>query len=65
MDPIGIALIVLVCAFGGALLGLFLGRVLPEHHLSTESKNAVMLVTGMIETLSALMLGLLVSSAII
>jgi hypothetical protein len=63
MDPIGIALIVLVCVFGGALLGLFLGRVLPEHHLSTESRNAVMLVTGMIATLSALVLGLLVSSA--
>lgn len=63
MHPIAIALIVFVCAFGGALFGLFLGRVLPEHHLSAESKDAVKLVTGMIATLSALVLGLLVSSA--
>jgi len=32
MNATAIALIVFVCAFGGALLGMFLRRVLPEAH---------------------------------
>jgi Na+/H+ antiporter NhaC len=63
MHPLVVAFIVLACAFGGAMFGLFLGRVLPKHHLTAESKEAVKLVTGMIATLAALVLGLLVSSA--
>ncbi len=31
MSPTAIGLIVLVCVFGGALLGMFLRKVLPEH----------------------------------
>jgi len=58
-----LALVVLVCVFGGALLGMFLSTVLPEHHLSEASKDVVKLVTGLIATLAALVLGLLVASA--
>jgi hypothetical protein len=45
------------------LLGMFLRSVLPEHHLSDESKDAVKLGIGMIATLAALVLGLLIASA--
>jgi hypothetical protein len=40
-----------------------LRSLLPEHHLSSESKEAVKLGTGMIATLAALVLGLLTASA--
>jgi len=58
-----IGLIALGCVYGGALLGLGLQWVLPEHHLQESSKDVVKLVTGLLATLSALVLGLLVASA--
>jgi hypothetical protein len=63
MSAWAIGLITLVCVYAGALLGLGLQRLLPEHHLSNESKDAVKLVTGLLATLSALVLGLLTASA--
>src|SRR6266853_1866897 len=51
------------CIFGGALLGLLLHGLLPEHHLRDASKDTVKVGAGMIATLSALVLGLLVGSA--
>ena len=63
MSPFAIGLIVLVCVFGGALLGMLLRRVLPEHHLNEASKDVVKVVTGLIATLAALVLGLLIASA--
>src|SRR5215470_5006116 len=62
MSEWAIALITLVCVYGGALLGLGLQRLLPEHHLSNESKDAVKIVAGLLATLSALVLGLLIAS---
>ena len=49
--------------FGGTLLGLALSKMLPGHHLSDESKDAVKMGAGMISMMAALVLGLLVSSA--
>jgi hypothetical protein len=49
--------------FSGALLGMGLQRLLPGHHLSKETQDVVKLSAGMIGTLTALVLGLLVSSA--
>jgi hypothetical protein len=63
MSPIGISLIALASIFGGTLLGMFLRSVLPEHHLSADSKDVIKLGTGMIATMAALVLGLLISSA--
>jgi hypothetical protein len=63
VNAFAVASIVLACVFGGALLGMFLRTVLPEHHLSDESKEVVKLVTGLVATLSALVLGLLIASA--
>lgn len=52
-----------VFIFGGALLGFLLGNVLPEHHVSGDSKDVVKLGMGVIGTMTALVLGLLVASA--
>ena len=61
MSPLAISLIVFACVFGGAVLGVLC--VLPQSHQSADSKNAVMLGMGLVATMSALVLGLLVSSA--
>ena len=63
MNYIAIRLIVFVCVFGAALLGLFLRAILPQQHLSPDSKDTVRLGMGLIATMAALVLGLLVSSA--
>jgi hypothetical protein len=56
-------LIVFVCVFGGALLGLHIRTVLPAHHLSGDAKDAVKLGAGLVATLTALVLSLLISSS--
>ena len=63
MNFIAIRLIVLACVFGAALIGMFLRAVLPEQHLSADSKDTVRLGIGVISTMAALVLGLLVASA--
>lgn len=63
MSSMSIAAIVFGCVFGGALLGMALRPLLPPHHLSEDSRDTVKLATGIIATLSALVLGLLVASA--
>ena len=57
------ALIVFGCLVAAVLVGRTLRRILPEQHLSTESKDAMKLAIGLVATMSALVLGLLVSSA--
>src|SRR5213075_2502599 len=57
------ALIVFGCLIVAVLVGRTLRGFLPESHLSTESKDAVKLAMGLVATMSALVLGLLVSSA--
>lgn len=51
------------CVFGGALLGMLLRRALPAHHLSSDSKDVVKLGMGLVGTMAALALGLLLASA--
>jgi hypothetical protein len=63
MSPILIAALVFACVAGGALLGLSLRSVLPDHHRTPESKEVVKGATALIGTISALVLGLLVASA--
>ncbi|MFL9911746.1 bestrophin-like domain [Paraburkholderia sp. RL17-337-BIB-A] len=63
MNHIVDAAIVFACVFGSALLGSYLRRVLPQHHLSDESTSVVKLATGLVATMAALVLGLLISSA--
>lgn len=63
MSPMVISFIAFGCIFGSMLLGMSLRRVLPDHHLSDESKDVMKLGTGMIATLAALVIGLLIASA--
>lgn len=63
MSPMEVSWIVFACVFGGALLGMLLRNVLPEHHLSADSKDVVKLGMALIATMSALVLGLLIASA--
>lgn len=63
MNSTSIALASAGCIFSGALLGLGLQRLLPGHHLNKETQDVVKLGAGMIATLTALVLGLLVSSS--
>ena len=63
MSSFTISLIAFVIMSGGALLGMFLRSTLPSHHLSNESRDVVKLATGLVGTMAALVLGLLVASA--
>jgi hypothetical protein len=63
MNALAAAVIVFACVFGGAVLGMALRRLLPEHHLSDQSRDVVRLGTGLVATMAALVLGLLVASA--
>ena len=63
MSSIAISSIVLVLVFGGAMLGMALRKLLPQNHLSDDSKDIVRIAMGLVATMTALVLGLLVSSA--
>jgi Protein of unknown function (DUF4239) len=63
VNPIEISAIVFCSIFAGALLGMWLGYALPQHHLDSETKELVKLGVGLIGTMAALLLGLLVASA--
>ena len=63
MSSMAISLIALACIFGGMLLGMILRTLLPAHHLSEDTRDAVKLGIGMIATMAALVLSLMISSA--
>ncbi len=63
MTSILVATVVFGSAMGGAILGLLLQWVLPERYLEHQTKEIVRLGTGLIATMAALVLGLLVSTA--
>jgi hypothetical protein len=63
MSSLETSIITLLCLVAGFLLGMGLQYLLPDHHLSKESQDTVKLGAGMVATMSALILGLLVSSA--
>jgi heme A synthase len=62
MSSCQIAFFTFLLIFGAASIGFLLQRILPPQHLSEQSKGAVHLGAGLIATLAALILGLLVSS---
>ena len=63
MSALAVGLISAACIFAGSLLGMGLQRLLPGHHLSKDTQDVVKLSAGMVGTITALVLGLLVSSA--
>jgi len=61
--PIGYGAVVFVCVLGGGMLGMFLRIALPERHLGAESRDLVRLTMGLLATMSALVVGLLITTA--
>ena len=55
--------IIFVLTVGGIFLGMLLSRTLPENHLDDEVKDALRLGVGLIATIAALVLGLLIAAA--
>jgi len=62
-DSLFVMLVVLGCLCLAAYLGMRLRRMLPEKHFKGESGDAIKLATGLMATLVALVLSLLISSA--
>lgn len=63
VSPLAVASIVFLCVLVGTLLGVWIQGALPDHHLSSDSKDVVKLGIGMIATMTALVLGLMTASA--
>jgi hypothetical protein len=63
MNDLLISLLVFAVIFGGALFGVAVRPLLSETHLQPDSKDVVKMATGLIGTLAALVLGLLIASA--
>lgn len=63
MSSTVISLLVFACVFAGSMLGLYIRPALPEAHLKDDTLSVVKLATGLIATMSALVLSLLISSA--
>jgi hypothetical protein len=63
VNALQISFIVFAFIAGGGLLGIFLRNTLPQHHLSQDAKDVARLGTGLIGTIAALVLGLLIASA--
>ncbi len=59
----GIALSLFIGLVGVTLLGGRLRRFVPSEQLSAESKDAVKLALGLVATMTAILLGLLISSS--
>src|SRR5947207_5212286 len=62
MDSAITAAIVFACLFGAGLLGMRVRAILPETHLNPDTKDAVKVGMGLVATMAALVLGLLVAS---
>jgi len=63
VSPIDVGCLVLACVFGGAMLGMAIHTMPPEHHLNAESKDVIQLEMRLIATMSARVLAPLTNSA--
>ena len=63
MSPLVVTALVFVCLMAAVLLGSFLSPRLSDRHLGNDTRDTIKLSLGLIATLSALLLGMLVSSA--
>ena len=63
MSSITVALITLVFTFAGSLCGLYLRFILPDNHLDEDARDVMQHGAGLIATMTALILGLLINSA--
>ena len=63
MSSVTLSAIIFALVLGGVFIGGLLRRKLPHHHLNKDSQEVVRLGVGLIATISALVLGLLIAAA--
>ena len=63
MTALSISLVTFALVFGGALLGMYLRNVLSDDHLREDVRDVIKLSVGLIGTMAALVLSLLIASA--
>src|ERR1700731_3314981 len=63
MSAAVLSCLIFALTLGGILLGALLRTTLPQHHLSKDSQDVVRLGVGLIATIAALVLGLLIAAA--
>jgi hypothetical protein len=63
MNALTLSGITFVLTLGGIFLGTLLRRTLPEDHLNEQTKDVVRLGVGLVATIAALVLGLLIAAA--
>jgi hypothetical protein len=63
MSALSVSLIAFVIILAGIFVGVLLRLALPKNHLAEDAKDVVRLGTGLIGTIAALVLGLLIASA--
>jgi hypothetical protein len=63
MGPVATSVIIFLCIFAAALGGAVVRPWLPQHHVSSESKDLLKQGLTIVGTMTALVLGLLVASA--
>jgi hypothetical protein len=63
MSPCTLSCVIFALTLGGIVLGALLRTTLPQHHLSKDSQDIVRLGAGLIATIAALVLGLLIAAA--
>jgi hypothetical protein len=63
LSPTTIGGIFFLCALGGLLAGLQLGRIMPAAQLQGDAKESIRTGIGLIATMTALVLGLVTASA--
>jgi hypothetical protein len=63
VTPIAISFVAFAVILGGAFAGTLLRKALPDHHLANDAKDIIRLGAGLIGTIAALVLGLLIASA--
>jgi hypothetical protein len=62
MASVQIAAMIFCCLLVGALAGMGLRGIIPQHHLDSDTRDLIKLGVGLIGTMCALVLGLLVAS---
>jgi hypothetical protein len=63
LRPIVVSLIAFAVILGGGFAGTLLRKALPDHHLTDDTRDIIRLGAGLIGTIAALVLGLLITSA--
>jgi hypothetical protein len=63
LSPLALSCLIFVLIIGGIVLGIALRWALPKHHLSKDSQEVIRLGVGLVATIAALVLGLLIAAA--